>query len=165
MLVQRLFDLSRVDVVPATNYQVLLAVDDVVVPVGVDDGDIARGEPAILDRLVGGVGQIPITLHHIRALDLNLPRRSPRHRAPVLIDEAYLYTLDRGADRSRAAFGVRVIERHGGRRFGEAVALQDYRVESLLEIAEYRDGQGRAAGDARAQCRRRLLRELIGNRQ
>src|SRR5258705_3278499 len=135
MLVQRLFDLARVDVVPATNDQVLLAVDDVVVPVGVDDGDIARGKPAILDRLVGGVGQIPIPLHHIRALDLNLPRRSPRHRAPVLTDEAYLYALDRGADRSRAAFGAGVIECHGGPRFREAGAPPQRRVARPLDIA------------------------------
>src|SRR5258705_13420621 len=98
MLVQRLFDLSRVDVIPATNDQVFLAVDDVVVPVGVGGGDIARGEPAILGRLVGGGGQIPIPLHRIRALGLSLPRRSPRHRAAVLTDEACLYALDRGAD-------------------------------------------------------------------
>src|SRR4051794_19062908 len=107
MLVQRLFDLARVDVVSATNDQVFLAVDDVVVPIRVEDGDIAGGEPAIRDRLVGGFRQIPIPLHQIRALDLNLPRRSRRNPTPVLIDQAYLYTLDRGTDRARAPFGVR----------------------------------------------------------
>ena len=74
MLVQRLLDFARIDVVPAANDQVLLAVDDEVVTVPVDDGDVTGGEPSPTQGFCSGFGLIPLPLHHIRTIDLNLTR-------------------------------------------------------------------------------------------
>ena len=53
MLVQRLLDLSRIDVVPAADDQVLLAVDDVVVAVGVDAAiSPVENQPSLIASVV-----------------------------------------------------------------------------------------------------------------
>src|SRR5580700_12089765 len=72
MLVEHLLDLSRVDVVAAADDQVLFPVHDVEVAVGVDAGQVAAVEPAVADRLGGGLGAVPVALHHVRPADDDL---------------------------------------------------------------------------------------------
>src|SRR5580692_9069332 len=72
MLVEHLLDLPRVDVVAAPDDQVLLAVHDVEVAVLVDPGQVTGVEPAVADRLSGGLGAIPVALHHVRPADDDL---------------------------------------------------------------------------------------------
>jgi hypothetical protein len=66
MLVEHLLDLPRVDVVAAADDQVLLPVHDVEVAAGVDPGQVTGVEPAVADRLGGGLGALPVALHHVR---------------------------------------------------------------------------------------------------
>ena len=59
VLVERLLDLARVDVVAAADDQVLLAVDDEEVAVLVLLGHVAGEEPAVLDGLLGVLASRP----------------------------------------------------------------------------------------------------------
>jgi hypothetical protein len=63
MLVKDLLDFARVDVAAAADDQVLLAVDDRVVAVGVDGGEVAGAEPAVGDRFRGGLRPFPVARH------------------------------------------------------------------------------------------------------
>ena len=83
VLVQHLLDLPRVHVVAAPDDQVLLPVDDVVVAVGVHPGHVAGAEPSVGDRLGGGLGLVPVALHHVVAADGDLADLPARHVWPA----------------------------------------------------------------------------------
>src|SRR5262249_30794355 len=62
MLVEDLFALARVHVVPAADDQVLLPVDDEEVAILIDPGQVTGTEPAVGDGLGGGVRAAPVPL-------------------------------------------------------------------------------------------------------
>src|SRR5258708_6780500 len=59
MLVQDLLDLARVDVVAAADDHLLLAVHDEEVAIGVHPRQVTSPEPAVRDRLGGGLRLAP----------------------------------------------------------------------------------------------------------
>src|SRR5439155_26230632 len=68
VLVQRVLDLDRRDVLAAGDDHVLGAVHDVDVAALVDRGQVARVEPTVLDRLVRLPRLAPVPLHdHVGA--------------------------------------------------------------------------------------------------
>src|SRR6185437_6527703 len=107
VLVQDFLDLARVDVVAAPDDQVLFAVDDVEVAVFVDPGQVPAAEPAVGDRLGGGLGLAQVALHHVGALDDDLADLSLRSRLSLVVDQAHLHALDRNTDRARLTGPVR----------------------------------------------------------
>ena len=79
MLVDRLLDPARIDVVARADDQVLDAVDDEDEALLVHDADVA-GAQVVADELVGGLlGLLPVALHHLRALDADLALLAQRH--------------------------------------------------------------------------------------
>src|SRR5271168_410743 len=152
MLVEDLFDLARIDVEAATDDQILLAVDDVVITVVVNLSDVAGGEPA-----VGGDGgrrrlrQIPVPLHDVVAADLDLTGLARWDFVAVRIDDSHLDTFDRVSDRSRLAVTIGMVERRDRGGFREPVTLENRCTESFLEIIEDLNGKGGAARGADAQ--------------
>ena len=104
MLVEDLLDLPGVDVEPAPDNQVLLAVDDVVVAVLVHGGEVPGPEPAVDQggRRLGGL--VPVALHDIVAVDGDLTWLARRHVAPFVVDKPELDACNRGADGTGLAF-------------------------------------------------------------
>src|SRR5215207_9388113 len=155
MLVEDLFDLARVDVEPAADDQLLLAVDDEEVAVLVALREIAGVQPSVLvDGPGGRFRAVPIAAHHHRPANQDLAYVALRHVVPLLIDQAHLDAVHRKADRAGLALDLRPIE--GGDRTGlrQAVALQDLAVEAPLELLEHLDRHRGAARDAQLQARR-----------
>src|SRR5215210_978950 len=112
VLVQHLLDLARVDVVAATDDQVLLAVDDEEVAVLVHLGHVARAEPALLrDGLLVRVVTVPVALHDVVAADHDLADLALWDLVAVVVPHLHLDTLDRGADRAGLALLVGMVER------------------------------------------------------
>src|ERR1700730_16463563 len=109
MLVQRVLHLARVHVVSATDYQIFLAVDDVVETIAIDATDVTGAQPPILDSRLGRVGQVPIALHDIVAADLNFAGSAHGHVAAVLVDYPYLHAVDGRADGTDLAKKVREV--------------------------------------------------------
>ncbi len=111
MLVEDLLDLPGVDVEPAPDNQVLLAVDDVVVAVLVHGGEVPGPEPAVDQggRRLGGL--VPVALHDIVAVDGDLTWLARRHVAPFVVDQPELDACDRGADGTGLALSSGVVKR------------------------------------------------------
>src|SRR5579872_7486103 len=148
MLVEHLLDLARVDVVAAADDQVLLAVHDVEVAVLVDPGQVAGVEPAVADRLGGGLGPLPVALHDVRPADDDLAHLALGLLAVLVVHDPHPDVPDGGADRAGLLLAAGVVERGDRRGLGQAVALQHRDPERLLEPAQHLHRQGRPAGDA-----------------
>src|SRR5277367_1650874 len=151
MLVQRLLNLARVHVVSPADDEVFFAVDDVVEAILVDATDVTGAEPAILDRRLGRIGQVPVALHHIVSADLDFTGGRHWHLVAVVIDDPHLNAIDGRADGSDLANPVGTVEAHRRRRFRQAVTFQHRAAETVLEGAQYLYGHRRAAGDADPQ--------------
>jgi hypothetical protein len=151
VLVEHLLDLPGVDVVAAPDDQVLLAVHDVEIALGVDPAHVAAVEPAVADRLGGGLGPLPVALHHVRPLDHDLAHIARRDLEIRVVHDAHPHPADRRADRAGLALPVGVVERGDRRGLRQPVPLEHRDAERLLETAQHLDGQGRAAGDADPQ--------------
>ena len=152
VLVERLLDLARVDVVAAADDQVLLAVDDEEVAVLVLLGHVAGEEPAVGDGLLGLLLLAPVALHHVLAPDRDLADLALLDVLAVVVDQLHLDAAHRHADRARLALDVGLVERGDRRGLGEPVALEHDAVEGLLELLHHLDRHRRAARDAGAQA-------------
>ena len=155
--VEDVLDLARVDVVAAADDQVLLAVDDEEEAVLVDVAEVAGVEPAVGDRLGGGLaggrGSRVITL---TPRTTSSPTCSParRQRAVLRVPDLDLDAADRLADAVDPPFLGAQVERRGRRGLGQAVALEDHDAEGALELVDHLGGDRRAAGDARRAATR-----------
>src|SRR5918996_407182 len=156
MLVDRLLDHARVDVVARRDDQVLGAVDQVEPAIGVHvahvDGAQAlpvAGGMAEQD-LVGLLRLLPVALHDLRADDADLADvfLAGRQDGVALLHVA---DLDHRAGHRHAARAetphalVDRADRAGGRGLGEAVALDQGGAGQLLEGLLHLDRQGRTA--------------------
>src|ERR1035441_1709880 len=137
MLVEDLLNLARVHVVATSDDHVLLAVAGV--------------KPAVLDRLAGRGGALPIALHHVRAADHDLADLVHRTLVAMLVDDLHLHVLDRRSNRPRLALAIGIVKRSDRRCLGESIALEHLAVERTIEAAQYLDRKRRAARDADAQ--------------
>ena len=92
---EHVLDVARVDVEPAADDEVLLAVDDAEVPVAVDRADVAGGEPPVVDvrcRRPLRWRPSPVAAHDVRAADEDL----------AVVGEADLDAREGLADRAAA---------------------------------------------------------------
>ena len=123
------------------NDQLLLAVDDAHVALGIDARDVARVKPAVgVDRVRGAVGVLVVALHHVAAAQQQLavlghlelePGVRLAHRPDPLVPDLI---------HGRA---------HG--RFGHAVALDQRQAEGAEELDDTRRDRRRAR-DAQPAC-------------
>ena len=113
--------------------EVLLAVGDRQVAVGVEVADVAGVEPPVAQRRRGFLGPVEVALHDVR----------PAREHLAVVRDPDLDAGDRDADRAEAGAPGRV-DRDAGRTLGEAVALADGQPDREEELAR-RPGQRRAA--------------------
>src|ERR1017187_6501743 len=144
MLVEDLLNLARVHVVATSDDHVLLAVDDEEVALLVDPPEVAGVKPAVLDRLAGRGGALPIALHHVRAADHDLADLVHRTLVAMLVDDLHLHVLDRRSNRPRLALAIGIVKRSDRRCLGESIALEHLAVERTIEAAQYLDRKRRA---------------------
>ena len=125
VLVDRGLDLGAVHVLAAAQHHVLGPVDDEHEAVLVDAGDVAGVEPAVADRVGGGLRPVQVALDHDRAAHAQLADRVGRRRDVVaeLVDQL---GVERRHDAARTTPAWRVqLRRVGGddaARLGEPVA-------------------------------------------
>src|SRR5258705_8901910 len=112
MLVEHLLDLARIHVVAAADDELLLSIDDVVAAVFVDSTDVTGGEPAVDDARLGGLGQLPVALHHVVPTDLDFTVAAVGHFVSRFVDHSHLDTFNGGSDRARFANPVGEVETH-----------------------------------------------------
>ena len=85
--VERLLDLAGVDVVATTDDQVLRAVDDGEVPVGIHLTDVTGLEPAVDDGLGGRVRTVPVAQCEACPRNANLSRFFRANRVKLFAQE------------------------------------------------------------------------------
>src|SRR5664279_6565108 len=90
MFAQRLFNLQRGDLVPARLEDVNVGASQDAIDTVLDDRGIARAKPAVAEGIAHRVGLAPVFREHAGTADLDLARRSRRHRLAVLADKLYL---------------------------------------------------------------------------
>src|SRR3546814_6992186 len=82
MLIERILDLGRIDILAAAQHHVLGAVDDVEKPFRIEPRKVAGAHPAIDEGFGGGLRLVPIALHDHRPARPQLAdatRRQHRH--------------------------------------------------------------------------------------
>ena len=108
VLDQAVLDLDAVDVLAAPDDHVLGPVGDEQEAVVVEVADVAGVQPAVDDRLGGGLGLVPVARHDDRALDADLAGLAPAAAAsPSGSTMARSTDGHRRADRVRLGQGVR----------------------------------------------------------
>ena len=119
--------------------EVLLAVGDLDVAVGIDQADVAGVQPAVLDRRGGCRLVVPVAGHHQLAA----------HQDLAVLGDADLDVGERRADRVELG-AVGAVARDDRRRLGLAVALQQAHAERREEHGDL-VVERRAAGDERLE--------------
>ncbi|PAV69301.1 hypothetical protein WR25_10695 [Diploscapter pachys] len=150
MLVQRLFDDARIDVVAAAQDHVLDPVDDEEIAVVVEIADVSRPQRTIGEGRVGFGRLVPIALHDLRPTRADFALLALGHDARRVFAVA---DFDRraGEGQTSRAFLVDAVERVAGddrRGFGQAIALDQLRARVRLERMAHFDRQRRAARNA-----------------
>src|SRR5690606_36752643 len=114
----------RVDVEPAGDDEVLLAVDDVEVSFFVHAGDVARPQPAVPQGGGRLVGAVPVALHHLGPFDEQLAVLAYEHvRAGFGVDDAAVSVGPRQAEAAHLAPAPDGVGMGDGRGLGEPVAF------------------------------------------
>jgi hypothetical protein len=146
VFVDRLFDHLRIDIEAAGNDHVLLAVDDVEVPVWRHVSDIAGEEEAIGERHRVFFRLVPVTRGHVLATYPQFTDFADR-QDPVRVVEVNDLQLDAGqrhADRSGLGFAERQQVGACRRGFGHAPAAGEPLAGQALEPLAHFHRQGRA---------------------
>src|SRR5712691_1829824 len=145
-----LLDLDRRDVLAARDDDVLLAVAQLDVAVGVPDADVARVEPAAAERLGGRLGLLEVAEHDVVAPHDDLAQRLAvaRDVVHVAVHDAHevevrvALALAGGQPRlllGRQGVPLGVPLAHGVRAVGLGEAVDVYRAEvQLLQLAQQR---------------------------
>src|SRR5512132_2016048 len=158
VLQQRLLDVPWKDVEAAPNDQVLLAVDDVDVPVVVEAAQVAGVEPAVPDRLRRQLRRAPVAEHDRARTDADLADLA------VAVD-AHLHAGGRLADGAEASTS-RWRRRDERRGFRQAVALADCdRRQAPQDLLGGLRRERRAARDDVTKLRELVLLERQGQQQ
>ena len=161
MLHQRVLHLDRRDVLAAADDDVLLAVAELDVAVGMHDAEVARVEPAARERLRGRLGIAEVALHHVVAAhhDLADRRAVGGHVAQLVVDDAQVHgVVERHAlprhhpraalDVERLPLALHLAVDVGPVGLGEAVEVGHAHAERVHAREERRRGRRAARGDA-----------------
>jgi len=163
-LVDVALDLGRVDVVAATDDQVLAAADDVDITALVDPADVAGLEPAVGSEFFFRLFRhAPVALEDVGALDLDGADLAAGQCLRVIAGHAHADARQRKAHGAAAPLALLRVVRVRGEHDGLAhpVALQDGLASALLPLAEGLQQQRRGAGDEQAH----VLRRFAGQRR
>ena len=156
VLVDRLLDRLRIDVVAARDDHVLVALDDVEIAVLVHGADVAGHEEAVDEGGRRVLRALPVAGEHVRPLDPDLPRLAGRQQARRIVEGDDVHDDARQRQPDRAGLwrsGARQVGAgRGGFRHAPAAAeaLSGDALEALRDL----DRERCAAGAAIAQCER-----------
>ena len=148
---QDLLDLGRVDVEPARDDELLLAVDDREVPVGVHDRDVTGEDVAVGGEHAVLVLPAPVPGEDLRASDRQLAGLAHGHElgGVLLVDDLAERAGQRQTDAACPAATDRVgVGRRGGLR--HAIALDEVRTRDAGELLRDLGRELHGAGDAQA---------------
>ena len=150
VLVEHLFDVSRVDVKAAGDDHILLAVHDAKVAVLVHAGDIARVQPAILEDVGRLLRHVPVAFHHLGSLDAQLASLPLGHddRVILQVDQLALGIGPGQPYRPDAVLPVDRVRVGHRRGLGEAVTLDQPAAGQILEVGLHFFGQASTPADA-----------------
>ena len=89
MLVQNLFDFARVDIGAAADDQLLFAIDNLQISLGIENPDVAGCEPTVRAEAARiGVGIVVIAYRDRRTAGQDLARSAGWAVASVIVDHA-----------------------------------------------------------------------------
>src|SRR5664279_89443 len=151
VLVEDLFDLTRVDVVTTADDQVLLTVDDPNETGFILLADVARQEPIPAHDLGRCLGATPITLHDDRALDGDFAGFSMWNRVAVSIHDADFQTSQSRPDATFLAITAGSVECGSACCFAESISVKDRAPEALTEGIGNSERQSRSARGGKSQ--------------
>ena len=150
-----MLDLDGRDVLSAGDDDVLGAVAQFDITVGVLHTQIAGVQPAATEGLLGGVDVVEVPDHHVVAAHHDLAHRAAvaRHVDHVLVDHTYRVGLDHRhalaglaagliARRQRGPAGLPLVERIGAVHLGHPVDVHDPRAQLAHSLIT--DGPGGA---------------------
>src|SRR4029453_5300143 len=103
MLVQRALDLDRIPFLPAAVDHVLLAIDEIEIPVLVEVAEVAGVHPTVAPGARAGLGVVPIRALPRRQPDGDLADLPPGPLVTVVVYDANRCARHRLAHRSRAS--------------------------------------------------------------
>jgi len=141
------FHFPRIDIEAAGDDHPLLDARQENVAFLIHSAQVAGVKPPIFQHCGGGRFVLVVALHDVAAADDQFADRVARHLPAVFIDHLNVDAVEGGSDGTKFRHRLDPVERAGGRRFREAVAFQDARVEFLLENGDEIGRHGRAAGD------------------
>ena len=152
MVVEHVLDLDAVDVLAAADQHVLGPVDDEHEALLVEAGQVAGAQPAVPEGLGGGLGLVPVELHHLRALDPQLADRPDGQDRHAVGGVADLHLADRGGGPGAVRAGLVVppgMAGEGGGGLGHAPAVAGGGAGEDLDDAahQFRSGGRPAVGD------------------
>src|SRR5262249_8812410 len=144
-------DLARRDVLAAADDHLLLAIDDVEVPLGIHVADVARVQKAAAQGGFGLLRQPVIAEHDAGPAHHDLAALVGWQLVILLVDDGKLGARERNADRPRLARTIEAVHARTARTLGESIALEYNHLELLLEGAQGLDRDRRAAADGEAE--------------
>src|SRR5712692_2017167 len=150
VLVDRLLDHLRIDVEAARKDHVLLAVENEEIAVFVHSPDVAGQKAAVRKGCGRFVRPVPVTLHHVFALDPQLPDLAGAEHTVRVVERDHL-DRDPGQREPDGSGLCRPAERRTGagrRGFGYAPAARQRQARNAPEALRKLDRQRRSAGRA-----------------
>src|SRR5262249_16845964 len=123
----------------------------------IEEAGIAAREPLVLDRLRRRVGLVPVALHNMRALDLDLADVADWYEIALAIDDADFAAKQRNTAGAEFAFR-RIVRfrrkmRAPARGLRQAVKLDEIAAHHLLRPQQHIVGDRRRAIGDRLQSR------------
>ena len=165
MPVQHLLDLAGEHVLARDDQHLLDATRDEQVAILVETAHVAGAEEAVLvEHLRRLLGQVPVAVHHVGALDADLAILAGRQHATIGRHDAFLHIGQRPTHAAMTPLARQAPVGHGA-GLGESVALGDANAEALLERGGHRIGQRLAATHGVAKSLEALLAAVLGRRQ
>ncbi|GHF08262.1 hypothetical protein GCM10018772_36680 [Streptomyces fumanus] len=145
-LAQHLLHLAGVDVLPGADDEFLEPSGDGQVAGAVADREVAGVEPAVAQRLGGGVGLLVVAGHDVRAAHPHLALGAVGHvEAGTVVDDPQREARHGQAAGAFDAGAGRPVDGDGAGGLGGAVGVDEGRVEGLLGRAAQRGAEDGAA--------------------
>ena len=177
--VEHVLDVLGIDVLPAGDDHVLLAVDDEQVAVLVTVADVAGVKPAVADRRRGRLGRAPVLADHRGRADQDLAQLPGSQVGAVFADHAHLGVDRLAAGRCEPALARRlavegmVVRSQEGRldRLRQPVALRERAADRLDRAAQDRQRHRPAAVEHEPQraevvgAERRRVQQRVEHRR
>ena len=146
------FNLIRINVFPiGEDNEFLTPPGDEQVPAGIEIAEVARVEPAVFKRGLGGVGTVPIALHDDGAADQDFAHGVADFFGGLGIENFRLDGRQRRPDRANHNM-ARPIEKGGSGSFGQPVSVEQVDAE-IVEVAGDHRIKARPASDEIAHAR------------